>query len=68
MKLWKTTIQQRKKKVLIVFDDMIADMEANKILSPIVIELFMKGRKLDLFQSSQRYKTKRDISFYQENT
>ena len=53
--------------MLIVFDDMIADMEANKILSPIVIELFMKGRKLDLFQSAQRYKTKRDISFYQEN-
>ena len=35
-----------KKKVLIVFDDMIVDMKANKILSPIVTELFMRVRKL----------------------
>ena len=28
---------------LIVFDDMIADMEPNKILSPIVTELFLRG-------------------------
>ena len=31
---------RKKGKVLIVFDDMIADMEANKKLSPIVTELF----------------------------
>ena len=33
--------------MLIVFDDMIAYMEANKELSPIVTELFLKGRKLN---------------------
>ena len=31
---------KKKRKVLIVFGDMIADMEANKKLSPIVTELF----------------------------
>ena len=31
--------------VLIVFGHMIADMKANKKLSPIVTELFMKDRK-----------------------
>ena len=36
----------KKRKVLIVFDDMIVDMKANKILSSIVTELFMRVRKL----------------------
>ena len=36
----------KKRKVLIVFDDMIVDMKANKILSPIVTELFIRVRKL----------------------
>ena len=31
----------KKRKVLIVFRDMIADMEANKKLSPTVTELFL---------------------------
>ena len=31
-----------------MFDDMIADMEANKKLSPIVTELFLRGRKLNM--------------------
>ena len=35
----------KKGRVLIVFDDMIADMESNKNLSPIVTELFLRGRK-----------------------
>ena len=39
----------KKRKVLIVFDDMIANMEANKKLSPIFLELFLRGRKLNLF-------------------
>ena len=34
--------------MLIVFDYMIADMEANKKLSPIVTELFMRSRKLNI--------------------
>ena len=38
----------KKRRVLIVFDDMIADMESNKKLSPIVTELFLRGRKLNI--------------------
>ena len=32
-------------KILIVFDDMIADMISNKKLNSVVTELFMRGRK-----------------------
>ena len=39
MKIWKTIIQQRK--VLVMFDDMIANMEAN-------IKFFLGGRKLNI--------------------
>ena len=40
MKIQKTTEKKtNNKKVLMVFDDMIADMESNKQLSPIAIEL-----------------------------
>ena len=35
-----------KRRVLIVLDDMIADMESNKKLSPVVTELFFKRKKL----------------------
>ena len=38
----------KKRKILIVFDDMIADMINNKRLNPIVTELFIKGRKLGI--------------------
>ena len=38
----------KKLKVLIVFDDMIADMISNKKLNPIVTELFIRGRKLNI--------------------
>ena len=34
-------------KVLIVFDDMIADMISNKNLNPVVTELFIRGRNLN---------------------
>ena len=37
-----------RRRVLIVFDDMIADMESNKKLSSIVIELFLSGIKLNI--------------------
>ena len=36
----------KKSKILIVFDNMIPDMLSNKKLSPIVTELFKRGRKL----------------------
>ena len=39
---------ERKKNVLIVFDDMIADMINNKKLNLIVTELFIKSRKLNI--------------------
>ena len=35
-------------KILIVFDDMIADMIHNKKLNAIVTELFIRGRKLNI--------------------
>ena len=35
-------------KILIVFDDMIADMINNKKLNLIVTELFIRGRKLNI--------------------
>ena len=38
----------KKRKVLIVFDNMIADMINNKKLNSIVTELFIRGRKLNI--------------------
>ena len=38
----------KKRKILIVFDDMIADIINNKKLNPIVTELFIRGRKLNI--------------------
>ena len=39
----------KKRKILIVFDDMIADMLSNKKLNPVVTELFIRGRKLNFY-------------------
>ena len=38
----------KKRKILIVLDDMIADMLNNKTLNSIVTELFIRGRKLNI--------------------
>ena len=38
----------KKQKVLIVFDDMIADIISNKKLQPAVTELFFRGKKLNI--------------------
>ena len=38
----------KENKILIVFDDMIADMINNKKLNSIVSELFIRGRKLNI--------------------
>ena len=38
----------KKRRVSIVLDDMIADIESNKKLSPIVTKLFLRGRKLNI--------------------
>ena len=36
----------KERKILIAFDDMIADMISNEKLNAIVTELFIRGRKL----------------------
>ena len=38
----------KERKILIVFDDIIADMINNKTLNSIVTELFIRGRKLNI--------------------
>ena len=38
----------KKRNILIKFDDMIADMLSNKKSNPIVTELFIRGRKLNI--------------------
>ena len=38
----------KKRKIIIVFNDMIADMIINKKLNPVVTELFVRGRKLNI--------------------
>ena len=39
---------KRKRKILIVFDDMIADVNSNKIFQVIIKELFVRCRKLNI--------------------
>ena len=39
----------KERKILIVFDDMIADMINNNKLNSIVTELFIRGRKLHIY-------------------
>ena len=54
----------KKRKVLIVFDDMIADMINNKKLNLIVTELFIRGRKLNIsivFITQSYFKVPKDI-------
>ena len=48
IEILKNTILGKKHKVLIVFDDMIADMINNKKLDSIVTELLIRGRKLNI--------------------
>ena len=48
IKLSKNTIQIKTKKILIVFDDIIADMVSNKKVNPVVTELFIRGRKVNI--------------------
>ena len=42
-------IQIKKRKILVVFDDMIADMLSNKKLNPVVTELFVRGKNTEQF-------------------
>ena len=43
---YKNNDEDKENKKLIVFDNIIADMIHNKKLNSIVIELFIRGRKL----------------------
>ena len=40
--------QNKKRKILIAFDDMTANMVSNRKFNPIVTELFIRGRKLNI--------------------
>ena len=54
----------KKRKVLIVFDDMIADMINNKKLDSIVTELLIRGRKLNIsivFITQSYFKVPKDV-------
>ena len=54
----------KKRKVLIIFDDMIADMINNNKLNPIVTELFIRGRKLNIsivFITQSYFKVPKDV-------
>ena len=42
------SIQKERKKILIVFDDIIADIMANKKFQAIIKELFIRCRKLNI--------------------
>ena len=60
---------RRNRKVLIVFDDMIADLINIKKLNLIVTELFVRGRKLNIslvFITQSYFKLSKD--FYYENS
>ena len=46
IKILKNTIQVSK--ILIVFDDIIADMPSNKRLNPIITDLFIRVGKLNI--------------------
>ena len=48
IRISKNTVMEKKRKILLVFDDVIADMINNKKLNPVVTELFIKGRKLNI--------------------
>ena len=41
-------IMIKENKILILFDDMVADMINNKKLNSVVAELFIRGRKLNI--------------------
>ena len=54
----------KENKILIVFDDMIADMINNKKLNSIVTELLIRGRKLNIsliFITQSSFKVPKDV-------
>ena len=54
----------KKCKILIVFDDIIADMISNKKMNSVVTELFIRGRKLNIslvFITQSYFKVPKDV-------
>ena len=54
----------KERKILIVFDDLMADLVNNKKLNSIVIELFIRGRKLHIslaFITQSYFKVPKDV-------
>ena len=54
----------KKRKILIVFEDVIADMINNKKLNPVVTELVIRGRKLNIsiaFITQSYFKVPKDV-------
>ena len=54
----------KKRKILMVFDDMIADMIGNKKLNPVVTELFIRCRKNNIssiFITQSYFKVPKDV-------
>ena len=63
IKILMITIQE-KHKVLIISDDIIADMINNKKLNPIITELFIRVRKLNIpivFITQSYFKVPKDV-------
>ena len=55
---------RKKRKILIAFDDMIADMINNKKLNPVVTKMFIRGRKLNIsifFIAQSYFKVPKDV-------
>ena len=55
----------KERKILIVFDDMIANMINNKKLNSIITELFIRGRKLNIslvFITESYFKVPKDVT------
>ena len=54
----------KKRKILTVFDDIIASMINNKKLNPIITELFIRDRKLSIsivFITQSYFKVSKDV-------
>ena len=54
----------KKRKILIAFDDMIADMINSKKLNPVVTELFIRGRKFNIsvvFTTQSYFRVPKDV-------
>ena len=66
----------KKRKMLIIFDDMIADMINNKMLNPVINEVFIRCRKVNIsifFITQSYFKVLKSVRlnstvFYYENS